>query len=308
MVDYRIMQYIRSIKQNPENIKKIDKETLTQNPQICFELIKAFPDGIKYIPMDIREEIPQICVDAVKANPENIKYVPEQVQIENYQMCIDAVKKAEGLLYYISIDLLEEHPEICLEALLRDKGCIEDIPEEIIESNPQIQAMLDIMEDWKKIEDLPIEMLRRNPQLCIAASLSSQKKYKPSEELLLDNSELVEKYIEEWNGLLKYDQDKEFIIATKDTEYIRNCIKNKDKYFRNLRTYVYTIYALIKGLGDNEQETIMELFEQKDEYNLTYDEIVSVVVRTKDADFIKNIIDKREEYKIPSDDIAFLIR
>lgn len=308
MVDYRIMQYIRSIKQNPENIKKIDKETLIQNPQICFELIKAFPDGIKYIPMDVREEIPQICIDAVKANPENIKYVPEQVQIENYQMCIDAVKKAEGLLYYISIDLLEEHPEICLEALLRDRECIEDIPEGIIESNPQIQAMIDIMEDWKKIDDLPIEMLRNNPQLCIGASISSKRKYKPSEELLLNNSELVEKYIKEWNELLKYSQDEEFIIATKDIEYIRNCIKNKVNYFRPLRTYTYTIYKLIKGIGGDEQETIMELFEQKDEYNLTYDEIVSVVVRTKDADFIKNIIDKREEYKIPSDDIAFLIR
>ena len=54
MVDYRIMQYNRSIKASPENIKKIDKETLIQNPQICFELIKAFPDGIKYIPMDVR--------------------------------------------------------------------------------------------------------------------------------------------------------------------------------------------------------------------------------------------------------------
>ena len=72
MVDYRIMQYIRSIKQNLENIKKIDKETLIEHPQICFELIKSFPDGVKYIPMDVREEIPQVCVDAVKANPENI--------------------------------------------------------------------------------------------------------------------------------------------------------------------------------------------------------------------------------------------
>ena len=125
---------------------------------------------------------------------------------------------------------------------------------------------------------------------------------------MLNNSELVEKYIKEWNELLKYSQDEEFIIATKDIEYIRNCIKNKVNYFRPLRTYTYTIYKLIKGIGGDEQETILELLEQKDEYNLTYDEIVSVIAQTKDADFIKSIIAKREDYKFPSDDMAFLIR
>ena len=312
MEDNRLMQYIRSVKQNPENIKKIDKEILIEYPQICFELIRAFPNGIKYIPIEIREDIPQVCIDAVEANPKNIKYVPEQVQIENYQMCLEAIKKANGLLYYLSIDLLEEYPEICLEALLRDEECIEDIPEEIIESNPQIQAMLEIMEDWKKIEDMPIEMLRSNPQLCIKASILSKKneylppQYKLSEELLLNNSELVDKYIKEWRELVKFEERK-YIAATKDPEYIKKCIKNKEQYITVSRTYDHAIYELVKAIGGNEQETIMELLEQKDEYNLTYDEIISVISLTKDDNFIKSIIEKREEYELSLDNVFFLI-
>ena len=305
MEDSNILQYIRSVKQNPENIKMISKEILIEYPQICFEAIKKDSEGIKYIPLDIREKIPQLCIDAVKANPKNIKYVPEQVQIENPQMCIDAIKQAEGLLYYISIDLLEEHPEICLEALLRDSECVEDIPEEIIESNPQIQAMLDIMNDWKTIEKLPEDMLRNNPQLCIRAALSSKGKYRPTEELLLNNSELVEKFIKEWH--LNGRAAIEFVIATKDKEYIRNSLKNKEQYFGQ---YVlsHDYFRLMRAMGDNIQETIQQILEQKEEYNLTNSEIVPIIIETGDTEFIKRMIDKREQYGFSSSDLVFLIR
>ena len=221
-------------------------------------------------------------------------------------------KKTNGLLYYLSIDLLEEHPEICLEALLRDEECIEDIPEEIIESNPQVQAMLEIMKDWKKIEDLPIEMVRSNPQLCIEASILSKKneylppQYKLSEELLLNNSELVDKYIKEWRELVKFVEIK-YIVATKDPEYIKKCIKDKEQYITVSKSYDLAIYELVKAIGGNEQETIMELLEKKDEYNLTYDEIISVISLTKDDSFIKSIIEKREEYELSTDNVIRLI-
>lgn len=300
------LKYIRFVKQNPENIKKISVEILTQHPEICFEIIKKNADNIKYVPMDVREKIPQLCIDAVKQNPENIKYIPEQVQIDNPQMCIDVIKKTKGLLYYISIDLLEQCPEICLEALLRDPECIEDIPEDIVDNSPQIQAMLEIMNNWEKINELSEDMLRENPQLCIEASLASKRKYKPSKELLYNNAELVEMYISEWRDLVRYF-DTEWIIATKDAEYIKSCIMNKEKYISALNPE-FAIYRLIEATGEKPQEIIKQLLDEKEKHDLTNSIIVSLIAQTKDADFTKSMIEKRIEYEFSSRELIFLIR
>ena len=61
MEETEILKYISFVKQNPENVKKISVEILTQHPEICFEIIENDAENIKYVPMDVREKIPQIC-------------------------------------------------------------------------------------------------------------------------------------------------------------------------------------------------------------------------------------------------------
>lgn len=306
MESAEILKYMRLVRQNPENIKKIPEEILIEHTEICFEILQKTPDNIRLIPMNVREEIPQLCIDAVKQNPENIKYVPEQTQIDNPRMCFDAVKSSSGILYYISLDVLEDYPEICLEALLRDPECVEDIPEEIIEDNPQLQAMLDIMDDWKKVNELSEEMLRDNPQLCIAASLKSKGQYNPSNEILYDNVKLVDMYIKEWREYVKFDESS-YITATRNVEYIKNCIKNKEEYISALN-YEFVVFRLIKATGENYQELIKQILDEKKDYNLTNSVMISVIAQTGDTEFIKDMIEQRTKYDFSPEELIFLIR
>ena len=219
---------------------------------------------------------------------------------------MDVIKKTKGLLYYISVDLLEQCPEICLEALLRDSECIEDIPEDIVDKSPQIQAMLKIMNNWEKINELSEDMLRENPQLCIKAALTSKRKYKLSKELLHNNTKLVEMCISEWREFVgPFVTD--WIIATEDTEYIKSCIMNREKYISALHPE-YDIYRLMEATGEKPQEIIKQLLDEREKHDLTNSIIVSLMEMTKDADFIKSMIGKRKEYEFSSNELICLIR
>ena len=87
MEQTEVFKYIRMVKQQPENVKKIATQKLIEHSEICFEVIQINSENIKYIPMNVRESLPQICIEAVKQKPENIMYVPEMYKF-NILKCV----------------------------------------------------------------------------------------------------------------------------------------------------------------------------------------------------------------------------
>ncbi len=281
MEQTEVFKYIRIVKQQPENVKKIATQKLIEHSEICFEVIQINSENIKYIPMNVRESLPQICIEAVKQKPENIMYVPEDVQIQYPQMCLDAVKKTKGILYYISVDVLENNPEICLEALLTDSECYEDIPEEIIEEHPEIELMRQVIDDYTYVEQISKEELRKFPQIYLKSLQEKKENEKGSilediidNDLIVNNSYLAERCLEQFD--FKYDRASKLIAATQDIDFIKKILREKNVEI--------SIDTLIEEFGEGES-LIEDLIANKDEYSFTDNELAEIVLGKNDIEY-----------------------
>lgn len=291
MEQMEVLKNIRMVKQKPENIKRIEPQTLIEHPEICFEVIRKDAENIKYIPISVREALPQVCIEAVKQKPENIMYVPENVQIENPQMCMDVVKKIKGIFYYISIDVLESNPEICLEALLKDSECYEDIPEEIIEEHPEIQMMKQVINDYTYVEQIPKKELRQFPQIYLKSLQEKLTKEKKAElykiidiDLIYNNPNLVERCFEQF-GMYNYNLNSKLVAATQDIDFVKKILKEK-------RNSVF-IDEIVEGFKDRDS-LIDDLIMNKEEFAFTDGELAEIVLGKNDIkyaiDFFNNNI------------------
>ena len=200
---------IEKIRNNPKNIRKIDKEFKRNNPDIYFKLLDIDPGGLRFLTEEEKLENPEVCEKALEIKLENIIYLPEEMQLERADLCEKAVKEIKDIYSLLSIEVLMQYPEITYEALLRDSYYVEDVPEELIESNRCIKEMIDLIQEKIDPKKIPDDILRECPQLCIKAIIKAytnrvsrkEEIFVPSEEVLKDNVELIDKCLEEgWIG------------------------------------------------------------------------------------------------------------